>query len=142
MSSIPSSFLYQAPPDAAIKAQYIGQRIGDVQAPAAIIDLAVVKRNCSLMLSAAETLKVQFRAHVKTHKVCLDCEVYKDKTSYNFQTTELAKLQAGETGPVRLIVSTIPELEHLIPWLLECVKQGRVVDVCLPTFSNPPQWIH
>jgi hypothetical protein len=72
MSSIPSSFLYQAPPDAALKAQYIGQRIEDVQAPAAVIDVAVVKWNCTLMLNAAEALKVQFRAHVKTHKVCLD----------------------------------------------------------------------
>lgn len=53
----------------------------------------------------------------------------------HFQTSELAQLQAGEMGPVRLIVSTIPELEHMIPWLLEAVKQGRVVDVCsLPFF--------
>jgi D-serine deaminase-like pyridoxal phosphate-dependent protein len=72
MSSIPSSFLYQAPPAAALKAQYIGQRVEDVQAPAAVIDLAVVKRNCALMLNAADSLNVQFRAHVKTHKVCPD----------------------------------------------------------------------
>jgi len=72
MSSFSSSFLYQAPPDAALKAQYIGQRIEDVQAPAAVIDIAVVKNNCALMLNAADSLKVQFRAHVKTHKVCPD----------------------------------------------------------------------
>jgi D-serine ammonia-lyase len=69
MSSIPSSFLYQAPPDAALKAQFMNQSIENVQAPAAVIDVAVVKRNCKLMLHAAEALKVQFRAHVKTHKV-------------------------------------------------------------------------
>lgn len=71
MSSIPSSLLYQAPPDAALKAQYVGQRLENIQAPAAIIDLATVKKNCKLMLEAADSLKVQFRAHVKTHKVCL-----------------------------------------------------------------------
>jgi D-serine ammonia-lyase len=69
MSSIPSSFLYQSPPDAALKAQYIGQRIEDVQAPAAVIDISVVKKNCALMLHATDSLKVQFRAHIKTHKV-------------------------------------------------------------------------
>lgn len=71
MSTISSSLLYQIPSSAALKAQYVGQKLKDIQAPAAIIDLAVVKKNCNLMLEAAESLKVQFRAHVKTHKVGL-----------------------------------------------------------------------
>ncbi|KAE9971264.1 hypothetical protein EG327_009935 [Venturia inaequalis] len=120
MSTISSSLLYQIPSSAALKAQYVGQKLKDIQAPAAIIDLAVVKKNCNLMLEAAESLKVQFRAHVKTHK-----------------TSELAQLQAGESGPVRLIVSTIPELEHMIPWLLEVIKQGRVVDVLYGVPCSP-----
>ncbi|QDS71399.1 hypothetical protein FKW77_003085 [Venturia effusa] len=120
MSTIPSSLLYQIPSNAALKAQFVGQRLEDMQAPAAIIDLAVVKKNCRLMLEAADALQVQFRAHVKTHK-----------------TSELAQLQAGETGPVRLIVSTVPELEHMIPWLLEAIKQGRIVDVLYGVPASP-----
>lgn len=72
MAVISSSLLYQIPSNAALKAQYVGQRLEDIQAPAAIIDLAIVKKNCQLMLEAADSLKVQFRAHVKTHKVCPD----------------------------------------------------------------------
>jgi hypothetical protein len=72
MSDLTSSFLYQSSPDAALKAHFLNQNIDDVQAPAAIIDAAVVRRNCQLMLSSAQALKVSFRAHVKTHKVCLD----------------------------------------------------------------------
>lgn len=72
MSTISSSLLYQIPSNAALKAQYVGQKLEDIQAPAAIIDLAVVKKNCQLMLKAAESLNVQFRAHVKTHKVGFD----------------------------------------------------------------------
>jgi D-serine deaminase-like pyridoxal phosphate-dependent protein len=71
MARTSSSFLYQVPSSAALKAEFIGQRLECVQAPAAIIDLAVVKKNCKLMLEAAETLDVQFRPHVKTHKVYL-----------------------------------------------------------------------
>ena len=62
-------FLYPTPSEAALKLQYVGKEIKDVQAPAAIIDVAVVRRNCTLMLEAADKLDVGFRAHVKTHKV-------------------------------------------------------------------------
>ena len=64
-----SPMLYPTPSEAALKLQYVGKTIADVQAPAAIIDAAVVRRNCKLMLDAAEKLGVGFRAHVKTHKV-------------------------------------------------------------------------
>jgi len=49
--------------------QYVGTDIKDLDGPAAILDLAVIKRNCEFMLKTVETLQVGWRAHVKTHKV-------------------------------------------------------------------------
>lgn len=68
-SSLPTSFLYPTPSSSALKLAYIGQNLNDIQAPAAILDVAVIRRNCKLMLETAEKLNVGFRAHVKTHKV-------------------------------------------------------------------------
>lgn len=68
-SSLTAPLLYPSPSEAALKLQYVGKKIQDVQAPAVIIDAAVVRRNCRLMLETAEKLNVDFRAHVKTHKV-------------------------------------------------------------------------
>ena len=69
--ALPAPILYPSPSEAALKSYFVGRQVKDVQAPAAIIDVAVVKRNCEYMLEAAEKLGVGFRAHVKTHKV--DC---------------------------------------------------------------------
>lgn len=113
MSAPTAPMLYPSPSEAAVKLQYVGRRIADVQAPAAIIDAAVVRRNCKLMLEATEKLGVAFRAHVKTHK-----------------TTQMTKLQVGEDAKVvRLVCSTVSEIENLLPWLLECKAQGKDVDV-------------
>ena len=64
-----SELLYPYPSTADLKQQYVGKQIKNVQPPAAIIDVAIVKRNCRLMLEAAKKLELGFRAHVKTHKV-------------------------------------------------------------------------
>lgn len=46
------------------------------------------------------------------------------------QTTQIAKLQVGEDSKsVKLICSTVAEIENLLPWLLECKAQGKDVDV-------------
>lgn len=63
--------LYPCKSKADLRQQFVGKQISEVQAPAAIIDAAVVRRNCTLMLDTAKTLGVGFRAHVKTHKVRL-----------------------------------------------------------------------
>lgn len=47
----------------------IGSKLQDLQAPAAIIDAGIARRNCRLMLETTSKLGVAFRAHVKTHKV-------------------------------------------------------------------------
>jgi len=68
-SPMPAPLLYPSPSEAALKLHFLGKKIKDVPAPAAIIDLANVSRNCRLMLETASELGVAFRAHVKTHKV-------------------------------------------------------------------------
>lgn len=103
-----------------LKAQYQGTKLADLQAPAAILDIAVIRKNCNLMLDTTKKLDVQFRAHIKTHK-----------------TIQGSKLQVGETGPVRLVVSTVAELEHISPWLTECVKDGREVSVLYGVPATP-----
>ena len=68
-SAATAPMLYPTPSEAAVKLQYVGRSLSEAQAPAAVIDAAVVRRNCKLMLDAVEQLGVGFRAHVKTHKV-------------------------------------------------------------------------
>lgn len=113
LSSLTAPLLYPSPSDASLKLHFIGKKIQDIQAPAVIIDAAVVKRNCRLMLDAAQKLGVGFRPHIKTHK-----------------TTQLTKLQVGEDSQsVKLVASTVSEIEHLLPWLLECKAHGREVNI-------------
>ena len=61
--------LYPNPPVERLRELYIGKQLSDIPTPAAILDKAVVKRNCKQMLKACEALNVRWRPHVKTHKV-------------------------------------------------------------------------
>lgn len=54
---------------AQLREQFVGKNIRDVPAPAAILDVSAVKRNCQQMLDSCQRLGFKFRAHVKTHKV-------------------------------------------------------------------------
>ncbi|KAI9710550.1 MAG: hypothetical protein M1820_002686 [Bogoriella megaspora] len=117
--ALPSSLLYPVPSAAALQQQFVGRRLQDVNPPAAVIDVAIVRRNCESMLEAAKALDVGFRAHVKTHK-----------------TTELTRLQVGKDAEeVKLIVSTVAEAEQLVPYLLECTSQGRSINLL---YGVPP----
>jgi D-serine deaminase-like pyridoxal phosphate-dependent protein len=49
--------------------RFIGEDIGSLPKPAAILDVVKARRHCKDMLDAIEWLGVDFRAHVKTHKV-------------------------------------------------------------------------
>ena len=51
------------------KARLIGKHLAQIPMPAAVLDRAVVKRNCDQMLDACRDLGVKFRPHIKTHKV-------------------------------------------------------------------------
>ena len=48
---------------------FIGKQMKQIPAPAVVLDLAVVERNCTQMLETCKVLEVDFRPHMKTHKV-------------------------------------------------------------------------
>jgi hypothetical protein len=52
-----------------IQRTFIGKDIGGLPKPAAILDIAKAACHCKDMLDAIKWLGVDFRAHVKTHKV-------------------------------------------------------------------------
>lgn len=80
-SPLTAPFLYPGPSEAALRLSYVGKQVKDVPAPAAVIDAAVVRRNCKLMLDTCKRLGVDFRAHVKTHKVGALCASNDDLTT-------------------------------------------------------------
>ena len=93
--------------------------IPELDGPAAIVDVAIVRRNCELMLSCTEALGVGFRAHVKTHK-----------------TVEVTRFQVGEApNPVKIVVSTVAEALHLLPFLKDCQLKGREISVSWPLMA-------
>ena len=61
--------LLPLPTHAELHEAFIGKNLKDVPTPAAVLDKAVVQRNCLQMLRACEILELGFRPHVKTHKV-------------------------------------------------------------------------
>lgn len=75
MSAITSdTFSRYSPTNEEFRQFYIGKDIGDVPKPAVVLDVAIIKRHCQTMLQTIKQLGVGFRAHVKTHKVCLSLE--------------------------------------------------------------------
>ena len=60
---------YPRPSLDTLKQAFVGKNLSQAPTPVAVVDRAVVVRNCSQMLRACQNLGVQFRAHVKTHKV-------------------------------------------------------------------------
>ena len=56
-----------------LRKRFVGQSLLDpdytISTPSAILDLAIVERNCERMLNAVEALGLEWRPHVKTHKV-------------------------------------------------------------------------
>ncbi|KAI1740450.1 putative serine dehydratase domain-containing protein [Xylaria scruposa] len=97
-----------------LRAQFVGKTLHQVPTPAVVLDLAKVEANCNLMLEAARRLRLNWRAHIKTHK-----------------TAELTRLQVGndDSMPVNLIVSTLMEAESVVPLLKEYQLRGRPVNM-------------
>lgn len=52
-----------------LRREYLGKTLLEVPAPAALLDLSKIKRNCARMLEVVESLEFGWRAHIKTHKV-------------------------------------------------------------------------
>ncbi|KAI9648434.1 hypothetical protein NHQ30_003068 [Ciborinia camelliae] len=93
--------------------EYVGKPLHDVPCPAAVLDLSILKKNCTSMLEAVDSLHCRWRAHIKTHK-----------------TTELTRLQVGDgSGPANIVVSTVVEAENIVPLLLEYKHKGRAVNL-------------
>ena len=61
--------LFPYPSKEQLAKAFVGKKLVDVPTPAAVLDRAVVERNCRQMLEACQALDVDFRPHVKTHKV-------------------------------------------------------------------------
>ncbi|TWU76015.1 hypothetical protein ED733_007162 [Metarhizium rileyi] len=103
-----STALYPTPPKDVL-AQFIGKSIRHVPTPAAVINVAAVRRNCERMLQACVKLGLDWRAH----------------------TVELTEFQVGDDKdrPVNLIVSTLAEAEFLLPRLKKYRSHGRHVNV-------------
>ncbi|KAJ4079891.1 hypothetical protein NW760_015253 [Fusarium oxysporum] len=96
-----------------VASNLIGLNISEVPKPAAVLDVAKIRNHCSAMLKAVQDLGVEFRAHIKTHK-----------------TIEVTELQLGDSGDdAKLIVSTVAELEHLLPLLERYLRDGRRINV-------------
>ncbi|PQE20363.1 D-serine dehydratase protein [Rutstroemia sp. NJR-2017a BBW] len=112
-STMESSTMYPLVSRDDLVKSYVGKSLHDVSCPAAVLDLSKVKKNCSDMLHAVDSLGFGWRAHIKTHK-----------------TTELTRLQVGAgSRPANIVVSTIIEAENIVPLLLEYKSDGRDVNV-------------
>jgi D-serine deaminase-like pyridoxal phosphate-dependent protein len=53
-----------------MKSHFIGTKLQDLPTPCAVLDLAKVEVNCQRMLNAVRRLRLGWRPHIKTHKVC------------------------------------------------------------------------
>jgi len=114
-----TNLAYPLPSKERLTSAFVGKSLQDVPIPSAILDIAKLRKSCALMLEAVKELQVDFRAHVKTHK-----------------TTELTRIQVGQDSKdVRLVCSTIAELENLIPLLTDYKKRGAAVNVL---YGVPP----
>ncbi|KAL8869076.1 MAG: hypothetical protein Q9174_004541 [Haloplaca sp. 1 TL-2023] len=69
MTDFSARDFYPSPSVQELRKVFVGARLHDVPLPAAVIDRAVVRRNCSQMLKACAALGLPFRPHVKTHKI-------------------------------------------------------------------------
>jgi D-serine ammonia-lyase len=57
------------PSKAELVQQFVGKSLNDIPLPAAVLDIAAVKRNCKRMLDAVESLGFDFLPLVNAHKV-------------------------------------------------------------------------
>ena len=132
-TNTPDQLLLRPDKDALLAA-FRGKGLDALRTPAAVIDRAVFARNCVKMLQSAAEWGASFRAHVKTHKVCVHpqssrCVHY---LILAWQTAEGTRLQLSNAGGKThaMVVSTLMEAHEVFNAGL--VADGTVNDVCLP----------
>jgi hypothetical protein len=54
---------------AIVQTSLIGENINDLPTPSILLDREIMKRHCRTLPAAAEKLGLDFRFHVKSHKV-------------------------------------------------------------------------
>lgn len=108
---------------------YVGQDVSAVPRPAVTLDRAKMRRHCESLSRAVADLGVGFRAHIKTHKVIHKSHVKESLLIRVKQTIEGTRIQVGGSKTVNLVVSTIVELEHILPLLQEYISEKRSVNV-------------
>ena len=91
--------LVPLPSHAELRQVFIGKSLRNVPTPAAVLDKAVVQRNCLQMLKACEALQVEFRPHVKTHKVYLHAFLTLYPISFHRGTDSLRNVRDWRMGP-------------------------------------------
>lgn len=69
-SGLNARALVPLPEKDALCKEYVGKRLVDLPTPSFVVDRAVVATNCAAMHDSANAWEANFRAHVKTHKVC------------------------------------------------------------------------
>lgn len=57
------------PSKASLVQQYVGKSLKDIPLPAAVLDIAAIKRNCKRMFDATNELGWALRSAVGSHKV-------------------------------------------------------------------------
>ena len=98
--------LLPLPSQAELRQAFIGKTLRNVPTPAAVLDRAVVQRNCLQMLKACEALQVGFRPHVKTHKVYLHAFLTLYPISVHRGTDSLRSVRDRRMG-------TVDSLKHV-----------------------------
>lgn len=84
------------PTQAELLQQWGGKDLADLPKPAVVLDRAIIRRHCERMKKTIQTLGVEFRAHVKTHKVSI-VSPYNSKKKAHYQ----CKVRSGKLTPPR-----------------------------------------
>ncbi|KAF8475984.1 putative serine dehydratase domain-containing protein [Kalaharituber pfeilii] len=91
--------LYPSPSKEHLKSLFVGQPLSAIPTPAAVLDLAIVRKNCRRMLWTCNALGIGFRGHVKTHKLSHTLghleELSKEGGSESWNYGVFIKLDAG-----------------------------------------------
>ncbi len=86
----------------------IGRTLAGVPTPAAVVDLAVLRRNAERMLERARRLGVRLRPHVKTHKCVEAARIQTDGASKGITVSTLAEARRFAAAGFRDITYAFP----------------------------------